>query len=120
MPQITLETSFIHKSVFEDIGSFALLPCLGDIEFIERFICKKYKILFQEVTSKYNLITLLKEINNLGSIHMIKEVLYVTLHNVSSEYNKQFQSELKQKYRNGYKGVHDDLKRIKLSTNLFV
>ena len=120
LPQITLETSFIHKSVFEDIGSFALLPCLGDIEFIERFVCKKYKILFEEVTSKYNLITLLKEINNLGSIHMIKEVLYVTLHNVTSQYNKQFQSELKQKYRNGYKGIHDDLKRVKLSTNLFV
>ena len=122
-PHLALVTSFIHKSVFNDIGNFAILPCTGDIEFIERFLCKNYNLIFNE--SKFgNLSTLLFKVDNIGSIHIMKETVYIAETsdtNLTSKYDKQFRSELKQKYRKEYvKDNNNNIKYITISENLLV
>ena len=122
IPHIGLVTSFIHKSVFNDIGNFAILPCSGDIEFIERFLCKKYNLIFNE--SRFvNLSTLLSNIKNIGSIHIMKETIYIAMqtdNNLTSKYDKNFRSELKQRYRKEYEKDNKKIKYITISENLFV
>ena len=116
IPHLALVTSFIHKSVFNDIGNFAILPCSGDIELIERFLCKKYNLIFHE--SEFgNLSTLLSNVNNIGSIHIMKETIYlagISNTNLTSKYDKKFRSELKQKYRKEYEKNSDNNERIHL------
>jgi glycosyltransferase involved in cell wall biosynthesis len=122
IPHLGLVTSFIHKSVFNDIGNFAILPCSGDIEFIERFLCKKYNLIFNE--SKFgNLSTLLSNVNNIGSVHIMKETIYIaqtSYTNLTSKYNKHFRSELKQRYRKEYEKDNNKIKYITISENLLV
>jgi glycosyltransferase involved in cell wall biosynthesis len=122
IPHIALVTSFIHKCVFDDIGYFANLPCSGDIEFIERFLCKKYNLIFDE--SKFgNLSSLLNRVNKIGSIHIMKETIYIAKNhnnNLTSIYDKQFRSNLKSKYRNEYVKNNKNIRHITISENLFI
>lgn len=122
IPHLGLVTSFIHKSVFNDIGNFAILPCSGDIEFIERFLCKKYNLIFNE-SPFGNLSTLLTNVKNIGSVHIMKETIYIAQHsdtNLTSKYNKKFRSELKQSYRKEYEKDNKNIKHITLSENLLI
>ena len=119
-PHLALVTSFIHKSVFKDIGNFNNLPCSGDIEYIERFIFKKYNIIF--IDGKFgNLSTLLSSICNFGSIYIMKEIIYIAKdsdNNLTSKYDKDFRNNLKKIYRNKYKKENKNVKYIELCDDL--
>ena len=103
-PHLALVTSCIRKEVFDKIGDFKEIPCSGDKEFLERFIAYFYNVIFYE---KLNLYTLLNSYcSNIGdSLHVINEVLYVSLlhnNNLTTKYNVDFRNKLKNDYKNNF------------------